>query len=116
MIRSYMSLSINILLDIQWKNSLFSHLLKIPIHYFSSRKLGDIQSRFNSIEDIRETFCNNIVDLIIDFLMIIGLLSMMIIYGGSLTIVVILFSALYFLVKIIVYKIYKNASDKKNSR
>ncbi|ERT11339.1 peptidase domain-containing ABC transporter [Photorhabdus temperata] len=112
-IRSYMSLSINILLDIQWKNSLFSHLLKIPIHYFSSRKLGDIQSRFNSIEDIRETFCNNIVDLIIDFLMIIGLLSMMIIYGGSLTIVVILFSALYFLVKIIVYKIYKNASDKK---
>ncbi|WP_387490180.1 ABC transporter transmembrane domain-containing protein [Photorhabdus sp. RM96S] len=112
-IRSYMSLSINILLDIQWKNSLFSHLLRIPIHYFSSRKLGDIQSRFNSIENIRETFCNNIVDLIIDFLMIIGLLSMMIIYGGSLTIVVILFSVLYFLVKIIVYKIYKNASDKK---
>uniref|UniRef100_UPI001E4B62EC peptidase domain-containing ABC transporter n=1 Tax=Photorhabdus bodei TaxID=2029681 RepID=UPI001E4B62EC len=88
-------------------------LLRIPIHYFSSRKLGDIQSRFNSIENIRETFCNNIVDLIIDFLMIIGLLSMMIIYGGSLTIVVILFSVLYFLVKIIVYKIYKNASDKK---
>ncbi|QXF34605.1 hypothetical protein B0X70_16640 [Photorhabdus akhurstii] len=112
-IRSYMSLSINILLDIQWKNSLFSHLLRIPIHYFSSRKLGDIQSRFNSIENIRETFCNNIVDLIIDFLMIIGLLSMMIVYGGSLTIVVILFSVLYFLVKIIVYKIYKNASDKK---
>ncbi|MDE9566559.1 peptidase domain-containing ABC transporter [Xenorhabdus bovienii] len=112
-IRSYMSLSINIILDMQWKNSLFGHLLKIPLDYFSSRKLGDIQSRFNSIEDIRETFCNNIVNLIIDFLMIIGLLSMMIIYGGGLTIVVILFSVLYFMVKLSIYRIYKKASDKK---
>ncbi|PHM73229.1 peptidase domain-containing ABC transporter [Xenorhabdus kozodoii] len=112
-IRSYMSLSINVLLDMQWKNNLFGHLLKIPLDYFSNKKLGDIQSRFNSIEDIRETFCNNIVNLIIDFLMIIGLLSMMIIYGGGLTTVVILFSTLYFMVKLIVYKIYKKSSDKK---
>lgn len=108
-----MSLSINVLLDMQWKNSLFGHLMKIPIDYFSNRKLGDIQSRFNSIEDIRETFCTNIVTLIIDFLMILGLLSMMIIYGGGLTAIVILFSILYFMVKLIVYRIYKNSSDKK---
>ncbi|EIQ95559.1 cysteine peptidase family C39 domain-containing protein, partial [Yersinia pestis] len=46
MLRSWTSLVMGSLVDVQWKAGLFDHLLKLPLAYFEKRKLGDIQSRF----------------------------------------------------------------------
>ncbi len=46
-IRSWTTLILGTLIDVQWSFSLFSHLIKLPTTYFERRKLGDIQSRFH---------------------------------------------------------------------
>ena len=70
------------LIDIQWKSGLFDHLMKLPLAYFEKRKLGDIQSRFGSLDAIRTTFTTSIVSSIIDGIMSVGVFIMMFMYGG----------------------------------
>jgi len=55
-IRGWVSLVMGTLIDVQWKNSLFDHLIKLPLAFFEKRHLGDIQSRFtnNAREGVRE--------------------------------------------------------------
>ncbi len=50
---------------------------------FEKRHLGDIQSRFSSLDTIRSTFTNSIVSGIIDSIMTIGLLIMLTLYGAG---------------------------------
>ena len=69
------------LIDIQWKSGLFDHSMKLPLAYFEKRKLGDIQSRFGSLDAIRTTFTTSIVSSIIDG-MSVGVFIMMFMYGG----------------------------------
>ena len=72
MLRSWTALMMTTLISLQWKSRLFSHLLKLPLVYFEKRKLGDIQSRFLSLDNIRTTLTGNIISGIIDLIMLIG--------------------------------------------
>lgn len=65
---------------------------KFAIILFEKRHLGDIQSRFSSLDTIRSIFTNSIVTGIIDSIMTIGLLVMLTLYGGWLVWVVIGFT------------------------
>ncbi|MCY1780660.1 cysteine peptidase family C39 domain-containing protein, partial [Klebsiella pneumoniae] len=92
MLRAWTSLTLNTLTNIQWKTTLFDHLASLPLSFFEKRHLGDIQSRFSSLDTIRSTFTNSIVSGIIDSIMTIGLLVMLTLYGGWLTWVVVGFT------------------------
>ncbi len=77
------------------ENHPFDHLTSLPLSFFEKRHLGDIQSRFSSLDTIRSTFTNSIVSGIIDSIMTIGLLIMLTLYGGWLTWVVVGFTLCY---------------------
>ncbi|WP_273890632.1 ABC transporter transmembrane domain-containing protein, partial [Serratia marcescens] len=79
----------------QWKAGVFDHLMKLPLSFFEKRKLGDIQSRFGSLDTIRATFTTSIVSSIIDGIMSVGVFVMMLLYGGWLVWVVLGFTAIY---------------------
>lgn len=96
-LRSWSSLLMTTLINVQWQSGLFSHLLRLPLSYFERRKLGDIQSRFGSLNTLRETFTSSIVGALIDGTMLIGVVIMMALIGGWLTGVVMCFTALYVL-------------------
>lgn len=72
LIRSWFSIVMGALIEIQWKNGLFNHLMGLPLVYFEKRKLGDIQSRFNSLDVIRDTFTDTLVRGVIDSIMVTG--------------------------------------------
>ncbi|ARD59178.1 colicin V synthesis protein [Kosakonia radicincitans DSM 16656] len=111
MIRAWVSLKLNTLTDIQWKTSFFDHLLSLPLAFFEKRNLGDIQSRFSSLDTIRATFTNNIVMGTIDSIMTVGVLIMMSLYGGWLVWVVLGFTVCYAAMRIITYKFYRTISE-----
>ncbi|QJT82431.1 peptidase domain-containing ABC transporter [Kosakonia sp. MUSA4] len=111
MIRAWVSLKLNTLTDIQWKTSFFDHLLSLPLAFFEKRNLGDIQSRFSSLDTIRATFTNNIVMGTIDSIMTVGVLVMMSLYGGWLVWVVLGFTLCYAAMRIITYKFYRTISE-----
>jgi len=101
------------LVDIQWKAGLFGHLMKLPLAYFEKRKLGDIQSRFVSLEVIRSTLTKSIVSSIINILMTIGVFIMMLLYGGWLVWIVCGFTLIYIILRVVTYQRYRQASEEK---
>lgn len=111
MLRAWVSLKLNTLTDVQWKTSFFDHLLSLPLAFFEKRQLGDIQSRFSSLDTIRSTFTNSIVMGVIDSMMIIGLLVMLFLYGGWLTWIVLGFTLAYAIMRIVTYKFYRTISE-----
>lgn len=111
MIRAWTSLVMGTLINVQWQSGLFTHLLKLPLGYFERRKLGDIQSRFSSLDTLRATFTTSIVGAIMDSIMVVGVLVMMVLYGGYLSVVVLGFTAIYILIRLLTYGYYRQLSE-----
>ncbi|CAO98396.1 peptidase domain-containing ABC transporter [Erwinia tasmaniensis] len=111
MVRAWSSLVMSTLIKVQWQSGLFNHLLRLPLAYFERRKLGDIQSRFGSLDALRSTFTNSIVGAIMDSIMVIGVLVMMVLYGGWLSGIVVAFTALYVLLRLLTYSYYRQLSE-----
>ncbi len=53
-LRQLVVLYLSTQIDIQMRSNLFRHLLKLPMNYFESRHLGDVVSRFGSLNSIKE--------------------------------------------------------------
>lgn len=113
MSRAWISLKMNYLIDFQWRSSFFSHLLTLPLDFFEKRKVGDIQSRFESLKYIQNTLTNNIVVLIIDIIILSTVVVMMFVYGGWIALVVLSFSFLYLFMRFITYFIYRQINEEK---
>lgn len=113
MLRAWTSLTLNTLTNIQWKTTLFDHLTSLPLSFFEKRHLGDIQSRFSSLDTIRSTFTNSIVSGIIDSIMTIGLLIMLTLYGGWLTWVVVGFTLCYAIMRLATYHFYRRVAEEQ---
>uniref|UniRef100_UPI001EE09CAB peptidase domain-containing ABC transporter n=1 Tax=Xenorhabdus bovienii TaxID=40576 RepID=UPI001EE09CAB len=113
MLRAWTSITMDILVDVQWKAGVFEHLMKLPLAYFEKRKLGDIQSRFGSLDIIRTTFTTNIVNSIIDIIMIVSVFIMMLLYGGWLVWVVLGFTAIYIILRLITYQYHRQISEEQ---
>lgn len=111
MVRAWSSLVMATLINVQWQSGLFNHLLRLPLSYFERRKLGDIQSRFGSLDALRSTFTASIVGAIMDTIMVIGVLVMMILYGGGLTWIVMAFMTIYVLLRLLTYGYYRQLSE-----
>ncbi|HCB3601859.1 peptidase domain-containing ABC transporter [Serratia marcescens] len=111
MIRAWSSLVMSTLIGVQWKTGLFSHLMRLPLGYFERRKLGDIQSRFGSLDTLRTTFTTSVVGAIMDSIMVVGVLIMMVLYGGYLTWFVLGFTLIYVLIRLLTYDYYRQLSE-----
>ncbi|AGO56070.1 putative microcin-H47 secretion/processing ATP-binding protein MchF [Serratia plymuthica 4Rx13] len=111
MVRAWSSLVMTTLINVQWQTGLFNHLLRLPLGYFERRKLGDIQSRFGSLNALQSTFTASIIGAIMDSIMVIGVLVMMVLYGGWLTWVVIAFTTVYVLLRLLTYGYYRQLSE-----
>ncbi|CAM3907646.1 peptidase domain-containing ABC transporter [Salmonella enterica] len=111
--RAWISLIMGTLVNIQWQSGLLSHLLRLPLSYFERRKLGDIQSRFGSLNTLRTTFTTSMVGAIMDGIMVCGLLIMMLLYGKSLTWVVFGFTLVYIAIRLFTYTYYRQLSEEQ---
>ena len=119
LLRTWASMVMSTYIDIQWRDGLFNHLLSLPLAWFEKRKIGDIQSRFLSLDVLRSTFTRNITGAIIDGILSIGALILLTLYGGRLTWVVLGFTILYVILRVITWPRYRQASEEllvKNAR
>lgn len=111
MLRAWSLLVMGTLINVQWQSGLFNHLLRLPLAYFERRKLGDIQSRFGSLDTLRATFTTSVVGAIMDSIMVVGVFVMMLLYGGYLTWIVLGFTTVYVLVRLVTYSYYRQISE-----
>ncbi len=112
-LRSWVIMHMSTTLNLQWRANIFSHLLRLPVDYFEKRHLGDVVSRFSSIDVIQKTLTTAFVEGILDGLMTIVTLVMMFIYSPSLAWIAVGAMALYGIVRWLWYRPLRNATEEQ---
>jgi ATP-binding cassette, subfamily B, bacterial CvaB/MchF/RaxB len=78
-----------------WYSSVFRHLIRLPLSFFSARSLGDILSRFGAIEQLQQTITTQLVESAIDGLLSTIVIGLMIYYSPKLTLASMFATAAY---------------------
>lgn len=76
----------------QWAEALttatFKHLLKLPLSFFENRHLGDIHTKFQSLEHIKTLLSADCVSIFLDGFMTLFTIIVMFMYNGLLSSIV----------------------------
>ncbi|WP_081744179.1 peptidase domain-containing ABC transporter [Ensifer aridi] len=109
--RSFIVVILQNTLSFQIGARLFHHLVRLPLSYFEKRHIGDILSRFGSIDPIRNMLAEGLITALIDGLMTVLTLIMMFIYSVQLGLVVLLAFALYAALRLALFNMFRQRSE-----
>lgn len=112
-IRSWVLIYMSTTLNVQWRANVFTHLIRLPVQYFEKRHLGDVVSRFNSIDIIQRTLTTSFLEAMLDGVMTIITLIMMLIYSPQLAMVAITAMLLYGLGRWAWFRPLRNATEEQ---
>jgi len=98
-------------LTLQWKLSLFRHLLRLPLSFFERRHAGDLASRFASIDRIQQTLSTASISPVVDGVMALVLVGMMWLYDPWLAGLAIITTGIYALIRCLAYRLYRRANE-----
>jgi ATP-binding cassette subfamily B protein len=111
--RSQLTLYLSQKLDISLIFGYYEHVLKLPVSFFGTRKVGEIISRFNDAGKVREAISSATLTIMIDTLMAVG--GGVILYNQNsfLFMVTIIIAAIYALIVICFNKPLKKINEKE---
>src|SRR6516165_2753015 len=98
-------------LVLQWKLSLFQHLLLLPLSFFERRHAGDLASRFSSIDRIQQTLSTASISPLVDGVMAFVLVAIMWLYDPWLAGLAIITTGIYALTRCLAYQFYRRANE-----
>lgn len=110
-LREFVILYLSSRMNIQIAANLFRHLIRLPMDYFSKRHMGDIVSRFGSLQSIREMLTRAVVTAVVDGAMAIMTLVVMFYYDAFLTLIVLGVVILYGLFRWAFYRPFRLLSE-----
>lgn len=110
-LRSWLVLHLGSLLNLQLATNLFRHLLHLPLSFFEKRHMGDIVSRFGSLQQLRELLTNSLIEALIDGLMACTVLVLLFVYHPVLASVVLITVLLYALLRFVFYTPVKQCTE-----
>jgi ATP-binding cassette subfamily B protein RaxB len=111
--RSWVIMFMSTTLNIQWRANVFSHLLRLPVSYFEKRHVGDVVSRFSSIDLIQRTLTGSFVEAVLDGLMTVLTLGLMYIYSPQLGSIAVVTMLLYGLIRWAWYQPLRHATEEQ---
>ncbi|WP_019677231.1 peptidase domain-containing ABC transporter [Arsukibacterium perlucidum] len=103
-LRGWVVLHLGSVMSVQMAANLMRHLLHLPLSFFEKRHMGDVVSRFSSLNAVRELLTNSLVEGVIDGIMAITVLIMMYLYSPQLTLVVGIAVLIYGLLRWALYR------------
>ncbi len=112
-LRAWVLMVLSTTLNLQWRANAFAHLLRLPTSYFEKRHLGDVVSRFGSIDAIQRTLTSSFVEAILDGLMSAATLVMMFVYSPRLGWIAVAAMALYALGRWLWYRPLRVATEQQ---
>lgn len=110
-VRSWFMASASSSLALQWKMSLFRHLLRLPLGFFERRHAGDVASRFISIDQIQHTLNTSSISPVIEGIMGPVLLAMMCLYDPWLALLAAGTTLAYAGMRVLAYRLYSRANS-----
>lgn len=92
----------------KWGSSLFRHMMKLPIDFYEKRKLGDIVSRFGSLQAIQRTMTTSSVEVVLDGLIAATTIAMMFFYSQMLALVSLTFVLCYLALRVLAFPVFRS--------
>ncbi len=115
-LRGVVSMHMGISFSFRLNDNLLSHLLKLPLSFFESRHIGDINSRFGSLESLKSFVGGNLISVFLDGIAVFASLALMLAYNTSLTILVVGVAAGDFCLRMIFFlRVRELTEDKINA-
>jgi ATP-binding cassette subfamily B protein RaxB len=111
--RSWVLLYFGTSLNLQLVTNLFRHLLRLPTSFFEKRHVGDIVSRFGSMNRIQDTLTSQLVAALLDGVMAVATLAMMLVYDVRLGLLVVGVVLFYGLLRWSMFRPLREATEEK---
>ncbi|MCY7386740.1 MAG: peptidase domain-containing ABC transporter [Burkholderiales bacterium] len=112
-VRAWVGVYLSTRFNLRLLTALFNHLLKLPLSWFEKRNIGDIVSKFRSVDVIQKTLSTTFVETFIDGLMVLITLAVMAFYSLKLTAVVVAAAMLYALFRWYFFYPQRYATDEQ---
>jgi ATP-binding cassette subfamily B protein RaxB len=90
---------------------LFHHLIRLPLSFFEKRHIGDVLSRFTSLEPVRNLISEGLILALIDGLMAALTLAMMFAYSTKLTLIVLGALLVYLVIRLVLFRVLRDLSE-----
>ena len=97
-IRSHLLLYLSQKLDIALLLGYYNHILKLPMNFFGTRKVGEIISRFNDASKVRDAISGATLTIMIDTLMAVAGGIILYMQNGYMFVVTLVVVVLYFII------------------
>jgi len=112
-VRGWLGVYLSTSLNTRLLDSLFGQLLRLPLVWFEKRHIGDIVSRFRSVDAIQRTLTLAFLESVIDGAMVVLTVIVMLWYSPLLAAIVLAAAALYGLARWIFYGPQRRALDEQ---
>ena len=103
-VRGWVVADIAAAFEAQWSTHLAGHLLRLPLTFFAKRSVGEVLSRFLSVQSVQQTLSTSFVEALLDGLTVVLVLALLLVYSPTLTVWVIAGFAVYALLRAWSYK------------
>lgn len=100
-------------IDILLSAKLFNHLLRLPLRYFETRRIGDTVARVRELENIRRFLTGTPLTSVLDSFFIIIYIAVMFFYSSQLTWITLASIPIFTLLSAIATPLFKNSLDEK---
>ncbi len=110
-LRQFVMINLSNRINIQMAANIFRHLIRLPMDFFAKRHMGDIVSRFGSLQSIRDLLTTGLITAIVDGLMAIITLVAMLVYDKNLAMIAVGVVVLYALFRWSVYRPFRMLSE-----
>jgi ATP-binding cassette, subfamily B, bacterial CvaB/MchF/RaxB len=112
-VRAWLGVYLSTQMNLRLLDTLFAQLMRLPLAWFEKRHIGDIVSRFRSVDAIQRTLTLTFLETLVDGLMVLLTLGVMFWYSAQLTLIVLAAAALYGLVRWSFYGPQRRAADEQ---
>jgi ATP-binding cassette subfamily B protein RaxB len=112
-VRAWVGVYLSTNINLKLLTTLFNHMLRLPLAWFEKRNIGDIVSKFRSVDAIQRTLTTTFVETAVDGVMVILTLVVMAYYSVMLTIIVVAAALLYGMLRWMFYYPQRYATDEQ---
>ncbi|MDH4274871.1 MAG: peptidase domain-containing ABC transporter [Gammaproteobacteria bacterium] len=110
-LRAWILMILGTSLNLQLMGNLFRHLIRLPMAWFNKRHIGDVVSRFDSLNVVQRTLTTGFLEALIDGVMTIVTLGMMLFYSIKLAFVAIIAATAYSVLRFALYRPLRLATE-----
>jgi ATP-binding cassette subfamily B protein RaxB len=112
-LRAWILMVLGTSLNLRLMTRLFGHLIRLPMVWFERRHVGDVVSRFDSLNSIQRTLTTSALESLIDGTMALATAALMFVYSPRLATVATIAALLYGLLRLALYGPMRRASEEQ---